>query len=339
MNRPRIFILNATCLDVFDRHAEWLSTLNADIVADPAFRTMSADQLDAELRSADALILPASIRNLPLAQQMETFANIQTLSIAASGYDFIDIDAATRCGIVVTYAPVLEGAEVVADMTFALMLAVGRQIPHHHQLIQAGNHQRGMGVSLWKKTLGIVGLGNIGRAVARRAAGFDMSILAVEPYPNMDFVREHTIQLVTLDELLGRADFVSLHVRLDASTRHMIAAREFSLMKRSAFLINAARQELVDENALTDAVLAGRISGAAMDDPPIGTHSPLLKCPNFVSTPHLGNRAIEGVDAVFRSAVENAIDVLTGRRPKFVVNPSVYDLPRSQQRFVYGERP
>jgi D-3-phosphoglycerate dehydrogenase len=327
-----LLILNGTCLDVIEEHRAWLNSLDAEIIAEPSFRTMKDSEVDAILAGADALILPAPIRNLPLARHMEKFTTLKTLSIAASGYDWLDVDAATRCGIAVTFAPVPEGAEVVADMTFGLMLAAARQIPHHHELIRNGDYSRGMGVSLWKKTLGIVGLGNIGRAVARRAAGFEMKILAVEPYPNQEFVRQHGIELVELDDLLQRSDFVSLHVRLDNQTEGMIGKRELSLMKPSAFLINAARQKLVDEAAMTEAVLARRIAGAAMDDPPEDKKSPLFALPNFVCAPHLGNRAIEGVNAVFKCAVENAITVLHGQKPKYLVNPAVYDNPSTLRK-------
>jgi phosphoglycerate dehydrogenase-like enzyme len=179
-----------------------------------------------------------------------------------------------------------------------------------------GPYERGVGVSLWGKTLGIVGLGNIGKAVARRArGGFDMKILATTPRPDAALARRHEIEIVPLDELLRRSDFVSLHVRLNGSTTGMIGARELALMKPSAFLINTARQELVDEAAMTDAVVSGRIAGAAVDDPPRDKASPLLRLPNFVCTPHLGNRAVEGMVAVFRSAVAQAVTVIRGGRP------------------------
>ncbi len=326
-SKPRILILNGTCLDVIEDHREWLNSLDAEIIAESSFRTMKESEVDGILAGSDALILPAPIRNLPLAKHMEKFTTIKTLSIAASGYDWLDVEAATRCGIVVTFAPVPEGAEVVADMTFGLMLAAARQIPHHHELIRNGDYRRGMGVSLWKKTLGIVGLGNIGRAVARRAAGFEMKIFAVEPYPNREFIRQYNIELVELDDLLRRSDFVSLHVRLDPKTEGMIGKRELGLMKPTAFLINAARQKLVDEAAMTEAVLARRIAGVGMDDPPEDKKSPLFTLANFVCAPHLGNRAIEGVNAVFKCAVENAMAVLQGQKPKYLVNPKVYDIP------------
>jgi phosphoglycerate dehydrogenase-like enzyme len=275
------------------------------------------------LHEADALILPASLRHLPLAEHMERHKRLQVLSIAASGYDWLDVEAATRCGIVVTYAPVREGTEVVADLTWGLMLSVARQIPHHDRQVRTGQYERGMGISVWGKTLGILGLGRIGQAVARRVRGFDMRILACEVQPDMAFVREHNIELVPLDELLQRSDFVSLHLRLEDGTRDIIRARELRLMKPSAFLINTARAKLVDENALISAVENGAIAGAGLDDPPTRLDCPLTKLPNVVYTPHLGNRAIEGVHAVFRCAIDNALAALNGRRPEFVVNPEV----------------
>jgi len=325
--KPRLVILNPTCLDVLDAHRDYLDARGVRWTADPVFRSLRPDQVNDVLADADALILPASLRHLPLAEHMQRHTDLKVLSIAASGFDWLDVEAATRCGIVVTYAPVREGVEVVADMTWGLMLAVARQIPHHDREIHAGRYGRGIGVSVWGKTLGIVGLGRIGRAVARRAAGFEMTCLATEPSPDEEFVREHGLSVTRLDELLCRADFVSLHVRLNAQTRGMIGVAELALMKPTAYLVNAARAELVDDEALAAAILGGRIAGAALDDPPVRPDSPLLGLGNVVFTPHLGNRAIEGIHAVFRCAIDNALAVLEGRRPELVVNPEVYDRP------------
>jgi len=324
-SKGRILILNGTCLDVAGDYDAWLAGQPAEIVADPSYRHLGPDQVQAVLSDADAAILPAATPILPT--HMAACPRLQALSLASSGYEYVDIDAATRCGIVVTNAPVREGAEVVADMTWGLMFAVARQIPYHHRLLQTGRFERGMGTAVWGKTLGIVGLGNIGRAVARRARGFDMRVLATEIDPDAAFVREHAIELVSLDALLQTADIVSLHLRIGPETEGIIGAAQFALMKPTAYLINTARQELVDEAALQDALLSHRIAGAAMDDPPIAEDSPLLSLPNFVCTPHLGNRAIEGVNAVFECAVANAVAVLQGRRPEFVLNPQVYDGP------------
>ncbi len=322
---PRLLILNATCLEVIDAHRQYLDATGVAWEADPDFHSLAADQVDDVLRRADGLILPAALRNIPLAEHMQRHPAIRVLSIAASGYDWLDVDAATDNGIVVTYAPVREGVEVVADMTWALMLAVAREVPHYHQRICTGDHRRGMGVGAWRKTLGIVGLGRIGQAVARRAAGFEMRVLAAEPNADAAFVEKHGIEIVDLPTLLRESDFITLHVRLNAETRGMIGRAELALMKPTAYLINAARQELVDETALCDAIFAHRLAGAGLDDPPTTAGSPLLGLPNVVFAPHHGNRAIEGVHAVFRTAIDNAVAVLQGRRPEFVVNPQVYE--------------
>lgn len=323
--RPRIVLLNATCLDVLAHHRAWIDSLGIELVAEESFRHLKLADVDAVMEGADALIVPATIRSLPHAEHMERHATIKVLSIAASGFDWLDIAAATRNGIVVTNAPAREGIEVVADLTIGLMIAVAREIPHHNRLVQAGSHQRGVGTMLWRKTLGIVGLGNVGKAVARRARGFDMKVLATSRKPDTDFVRKHGIELVSLEELMQHSDYVSLHLRLDASTKGMIGARQLSLMKPSAFLVNTARDALVDESALEEAVLKGTIAGVAMDDPLAKKNSPLLRLPNVVCTPHLGNRAREGMAAVFQMTVENAVAVWRGERSKFVLNPEVWD--------------
>jgi phosphoglycerate dehydrogenase-like enzyme len=152
-------------------------------------------------------------------------------------------------------------------------------------------------------------------------------VVATEPYPDEKFVRENNVTLMPLDKLLVEADFVSLHMRLDEKTRNLIGARELARMKRTAILINTARQELVDEAALVDALESGRIGGAGLDDPPGSDAAKrLFARNNVVFTPHLGNRAIEGVRGVFKSALDNAIAVFRGQRPQFIVNPQVYEM-------------
>ncbi|HEY8666543.1 MAG TPA: NAD(P)-dependent oxidoreductase [Tepidisphaeraceae bacterium] len=220
-----------------------------------------------------------------------------------------------------------EGIEVVADQTFALLLAVARQIPHHHEAMRAGRPDRGTGTSVWGKTLGIVGLGNIGKAVVRRARGFDMHILASTPHPDREFCRKFGVEVVSLEHLLAASDFVSLHLRLNPQTRGIIGPAELAAMKPGAILVNTARPELVVETALTDALLAGRLGGAGLDDKPTDWNGPLLHLPNVVCTPHLGNRAIEGMRAVFETALFDAVRVLQGQRPVHLLNPEVYDSP------------
>ncbi len=325
--RQRLVILNPTCLEVIESHRADLDASGVEWIGGPELCRLREADVDAVLGGANALVLPAAIRNLPLAAHMRTHASIRVLSIAASGYDWLDVEAATASGIVVTFAPAREGVEVVADMAFALMLGVARQIPHHHNAICGGCYDRGMGVMLWGKTLGIVGLGRIGSAVARRAAGFDMRILAADPAPDPAVVRAYNVELVPLERLLRESDVVSLHVRLNRETDGMIGAAQLRLMKPGAILVNTARRELVDEAALAAAILEGRLGGAGLDDPPARPDTPLLGRPNVIFAPHHGNRAIEGVHAVFRLAIDNALAVLRGQRPEYVVNPAVYEGP------------
>ncbi|MEO6436040.1 MAG: NAD(P)-dependent oxidoreductase [Tepidisphaeraceae bacterium] len=322
---PILLVLNPTCLDVVESQRPWIESQGVDLHADQANRSLTIEQTGEALKRCDGVILPSAIRHLPSVEQMAAASRLRVCAIAASGFEWLDVEAATKNGIIVTFAPGREGAEVVADMAWGMMLAVARQIPYHNQLLMRGDESRGMGSSVFGKTLGIIGLGNIGRRVARRAKGFDMRVLATELYPDQNFVREEGIQLVPQDELLANSDFVSLHTRLDDSTRHMLGPRELALMKPTAILVNTARRELVDEAALVAAIESGRLGGAGLDDPPGAAATKLLGRHNVVFTPHLGNRAIEGVQGVFKSAVQSAVAVFRGERPEFVVNPKVYE--------------
>jgi phosphoglycerate dehydrogenase-like enzyme len=323
MRPPQIVVANGTCLDIFNDNLDWIRSLNAEIVADESFRNVDATQIGGLLSNAHGLIGPVPFQLSHAHLQMAP--RLRVISLASSGHDSIDLEVASRCGIVVTNAPAPELAEVVADHCWGLLIAIGRQIVQHDRRIRAADMYRGIGVSPWRKTLGIVGLGMIGQAVARRAAGFEMHVLATEPNPDDQFVRKHNIELVELDDLLARADFVTLHVRLTDETRCLISHSELARMKPTSFLINTARRAVVDEGALAHALSTGQLAGAALDDPPSTQQSPLLNLPNVLFTTHIGNRATTGVNAVFRLAVQNAIDVLAGRRPPHVLNPETFE--------------
>ncbi|MCA1659181.1 MAG: hypothetical protein LC642_01370 [Verrucomicrobiaceae bacterium] len=318
-------MLNPTCLDVVESQRQWIESLGVELLADQGNRRLTIEQTGEILQRCDGIILPSAIRNLPSAEQMAAAPRLRVCAIAASGFEWLDVEAATRCGIVVINAPGAEGAEVVADLAWGLMLAAARQIVHHHNLLSRGDATRGMGAGVSRRTLGIVGLGAIGKEVALRARGFGMRVLASDPYADPSFVADNGVELTSLQRLLEESDFVSLHVRLTEQTRGMIGASELARMKPTAFIINAARKELIDEPALVSAIMERRLAGAGLDDPPGPDGKTLFGHPNVVFTPHLGNRAIDGVIAVFRSAVESAAAVLRGQRPRFVVNPDVYD--------------
>jgi glyoxylate reductase len=245
----------------------------------------------------------------------------------------IDIEEATRRSIVVTTVPAVV-SESTADICFGLMLAVARRIVEGDKLVRQGvfpggqsNHLIGGGV--FGKTLGLVGGGGrIGSAVARRARGFQMNILYWSPRRKpQDLERDLGVEFVPLDELLRRSDFVSLHSPLREETRGQISARELSLMKPTAFLINTSRGPIVDEAALVEALERGQIAGAALDvfeREPAVTPA-LLKMSNVVLTPHLGSAVVETREALANAVADNVLALVEGRRPPNIYNPEVFD--------------
>jgi glyoxylate reductase len=244
------------------------------------------------------------------------------------GFDNIDIAAATRRGIVVTNTPgVLD--ETTADLAFALMLAVARRVIEGDRVMRAGEFpgwapEYLLGRDVHSRTIGIVGLGRIGARVARRARGFDMEILYAQPRradPGLE--DELRAQHVALDELLARSDFVSLHAPLNPSTRHLIGARELSLMRPDAVLINTARGPLVDEAALAAALRRGVPGGAGLDvhEAEPQAHPQLAALPNVVLLPHLGSATQETRSRMAEVAARNLVAALAGEVPAHPVNP------------------
>jgi phosphoglycerate dehydrogenase-like enzyme len=236
----------------------------------------------------------------------------------------IDFDAIDERGIIVAKATG-GGCTGAAELAIGLMIALMRRIPTVDRALKVGEWPTPMTHVLRAKTLGIVGLGYVGRHVAKIANAFEMRVLAWGPRLSADAAAAVGAEVSDLDTLMRASDIVSIHATLGAESRGLIDTRRLGLMKPSAYLINTARQKLVDEAALTDAILQGRIAGAAIDDPLEDKNSPLLGLPNFVCTPHIGNRAIEGVEAVCKCAYENAMAVVRGDWPRFILNPQVYE--------------
>jgi D-3-phosphoglycerate dehydrogenase len=245
------------------------------------------------------------------------------------GYDAIDVDAATRHGVVVTNCPG-SNATAVADLTLGLMISIARGIPGHDRNVRAGTWQSSVGGDVWQRTLGIVGLGRIGQGVARRARGFDMRILAYEPFPNDDFVREYKIEMVPLERVFSESDFVTLHLPASAETEGLVDQRLFALMKPTAYFINAARGTLVDEDALYEALVNKRIAGAALDvragEPPKDTRFNELD--NVVLTPHTAAGTVQARVNGGKMAAEAVVKVLAGQQPVGLVNPEVWEKRR-----------
>jgi phosphogluconate 2-dehydrogenase len=254
---------------------------------------------------------------------------LQALCTVSVGYDAIDLDALNARGILLCNTPDVL-TETTADTAFALILGAARRVAELAQWMKDGHWRAPVaepqyGSDVHGKTLGIVGLGRIGTAVARRAAlGFGMRVLYTARSPKPDAERELGAQRRELDALLQESDFVCVLAPLNADTRHLIGAPQFARMKPGAFFINAARGAVVDEAALIAALRQGRIAGAGLDvyqQEPLPMDSPLLSMPNVLALPHIGSATRETRHAMELCAAHNLIEALAGRRPRYLVNP------------------
>lgn len=249
----------------------------------------------------------------------------------AVGYDNIDVNAATKRGVLVTNTPdVLTNA--TADIAFALLLASARRVVEANEFLRSGDWVTWhpnllLGADVSGSTLGIVGMGKIGQAVARRAKGFDMEILYVNRSPKPEIEQTLGARRVALEELLAASDFISLHCPLNEETRGLIGEEELRAMKRTAFLINTSRGPVLDQKALFKACSEGWIGGAGLDvfeKEPVPLDEPLLALKNVTTLPHLGSATIKAREGMARKAAENVLAALEGRRPADLVNPEAF---------------
>jgi D-3-phosphoglycerate dehydrogenase/(S)-sulfolactate dehydrogenase len=263
------------------------------------------------------------------ARVLDTAPGLKVIARTGVGYETIDVPAATARGIPVC---ITAGANrtSVAELTIALMLSLARRLPENLDLVQQGGWKQLMGTELAGKTLGIAGLGQIGKAVAQRARAFEMNLLAADPFPDFGFAEANRVRLLPLEQLLGESDFVSLHLFLNSLNRHLINAERLALMKPTAYLINTSRGGIVDSAALYEAIRARRIAGAALDvmeqEPP--DDSPLRGLPNVLLTPHIGGASVESRERTALMAAESVLAALRGERPANLVNPEIYQARR-----------
>ncbi len=261
------------------------------------------------------------------ARALDAADSLKVISRVGVGFDAIDLAAATRKGIVVTTSPVQELFEAMADMTIGLMIAISRAIPQLDRNLKAGKWTRITGPHLFNRTLGIVGLGRIGKEVAKLAKAFRMRVLCYDVVKDEAFATEQGLVYVDLAELLKESDYVSIHTPLTPATRGLLNRERLAMMKPTAYLINTSRGPVVDEEALYWALTNKVIAGAASDvfqKEPVNPDNPLLQLDNFIGTPHVGGLSAQSIDAMFTAAAQSVADVLEGRRPFFVVNPEVY---------------
>ncbi|HZH91247.1 MAG TPA: phosphoglycerate dehydrogenase [Pyrinomonadaceae bacterium] len=271
---------------------------------------LKPDELREIVRDYDGLVVRSETK--VTAGLMDEAVRLRAIGRAGVGVDNIDVPAATSRGIIVMNAP--DGNTMTtAEHTLALLLALARQVPQAHASLRGGKWERKkfVGVELRGKTLGVVGLGRIGRVVASRARGFEMKVLAFDPFIAPEQARDMELELAPLEEVCARADFITVHTPLTAETRGIIGAREIASMKRDVRIINCARGGLIDERALYDALKEGRVAGAALDvfeeEPPQQTN-PLLQFDCVITTPHLGASTKEAQEGVAVTVAEQMRD-------------------------------
>lgn len=299
---------------------------------------LKGNDLIEAVQAADGMIVRSQTR--VTAQLLENPGKLKAIVRAGVGVDTIDVPAATRKGIIVMNTP---GGNTTstAEQTITLMMALSRHTAQADATMKAGKWDRKkfMGTQLAGKTLGIIGLGRIGREVARRAAGLDMKVVGFDPFLSPDRASQLGIEAATgLSDLLSRCDFLTVHTPLTAETTNLIGAGELALMKKGARIINCARGGIINEEALVEALKSGHLAGAALDvfvqEPPPADH-PLLKLPNVVLTPHLGASTVEAQEAVGLEAAQLLIDYLTKGVIGYAVNMAPIDRAELQELRLY----
>lgn len=303
-----------------------LRAAGAEVSVHPHDRPATRAELLAGVAEADALL--SQLVDAVDAELLAAAPKLRLVANYAVGYDNVDVAAATARGVAVSNTPGVL-SETTAEHTLALILALTRRVVEADAYVRAGrwtgwSPQLLLGTGLTGKTLGILGLGRIGRAVARRARAFGMELLYTGRTERPPAESEGAVW-VPLSELLARADVLTIHCPLNAETRHLLDAERLALLRPSAYLINMARGEVVHEAALVEALEAGRLAGAALDvferEPEVDPG--LIGRPDVVLAPHLGSATVETRTAMAQIAVDNVLDLLAGENPRTCVNPEV----------------
>lgn len=283
---------------------------------------MNREQTLAAIANADALIIRSGTK--ADAELLAAAPNLKVIARAGVGVDNVDLAYATEHGIIVMNTP--DGNTVsTAEHTLGLMLSLARHIPQAHTSLSGGKWDRKSfgGIELRGKTLGLVGFGRIGRAVAKRALAFEMTVIAFDPYITSSGVEG--VELVSLDEIYARADFLSLHALLTPETRELVNAESLAKMKKGVRIIDAARGALINEAALAEAIKSGQVAGAALDvfaEEPPAADNPLINLPGVVHTPHLAASTEDAQIVVAVDAAKLIVAALTTGEYQNVVNPA-----------------
>ena len=284
------------------------------VVVDRRLNLSVEDNLILALRDADACIAGSEPFT---ARVIASCPKLRVIARTGVGFDAVNLPACDQARIVVATTPGVNH-HAVAEHTIAMLMTLARNLPQRDREVRQGIWEKIPLPRVMGRTLGLVGLGRIGRAVATRARGLGLNVLAFDPFPNREFAEQWQIELTPLDELLSRSDFVSLHMPIDQSSRHLINADSLGRMKRGSILINTARGPLIDEVALCDALKSGHLRAAGLDvfeKEPLPLDSPLLKLDNVLTCGHVGGLDEESQQGTLVMAAQVIIDLNQGRWP------------------------
>lgn len=318
MQKPKLFITRYIPEEAIKRLEEVF-----EVEIFPENRAITHEELKEKVKDIDALIclLTDNIDH----EIIEAASNLKCISVYAVGYNNIDVETATKHGIVICNTPGVL-TETTADLAWALIMSCARRIVEADCFVREGKFQGWepmlmLGNDIFGKTLGIIGMGRIGRAVAHRALGFDMKVIYYDPQVDPESLPSDYVS-VDLTTLCQNSDFISIHTPLTPETRHLIGEKEFNLMKPTAILINTARGPIIDEQALISALKENKIAGAGLDvyenEPVIPEE--LIKLSNVILLPHIGSASYETRTKMALLAAENAIAVIEGKNPPARVN-------------------
>lgn len=315
-------------------HLEKLKDAGHEVLISEFDRVLTGEELVEKVKGAEALLCLLTDR---IDGDLMDVAGpqLKVISNYAVGFDNVDIKAATDRQIPVCNTPSDEVNEAVAEHTWALILSLARRIVEADEATRRGGYKGWepdifLGVGLIGKTLGIIGLGRIGSMVARRARGYNMTVLYNKHEPDPQAEKELGLTFATLDDLLAKSDFVSLHAPLTEETRHMMNKETLAKMKDRSFLVNTARGQIVNEHDLVESLRVGHLAGAALDvfdNEPI-IHPELIAMPNVITTPHIASATFEARDKMGEQAVSAIIDTLGGKKPENLINQEVWETRR-----------
>lgn len=301
-----------------EKPREQLQNFADEIIYNDYGRPLSSVELKEMIKDCDGYIAGVDYID---EEVFKSANNLKVISRYGAGYDRVDIKVATEKDIVVTNTPG-SNANSVADLALGLILSIARKIPMLDRKTKSGEWIRSTGIELSNKTLGVLGLGAIGKNVAKRAQGFSMNVIAYDPYIDLKYTEVNEIQSVPLDYLIKNSDVISLHLPINKDTKDIISYKEFEIMKDNVILINTSRGGLINESAAIEYLKNGKLGGLGLDafeeEPPKKYKN--FQFDNVVLTPHTGAHTYEATENMAVMAVDNLINVLTGKECKFIVN-------------------